>query len=134
MAKMNPVVHFEMAAENKKRMAEFYTKVFGWQTQLLGAEMGDYVLVSTTPTDNNGRPINPGEINGGIYQKTNDPVLNQPSVVIAVEDINESIEKINNGGGKILGEVQDITGIGKYVSFLDTEGNRAGMLQPSGNM
>ncbi len=32
MSKMNPVVHFEMAAENGKRMAEFYTNVFGWKT------------------------------------------------------------------------------------------------------
>jgi predicted enzyme related to lactoylglutathione lyase len=25
---MNPVVHFEMPAEDRKRMADFYTKVF----------------------------------------------------------------------------------------------------------
>jgi len=96
--------------------------------------MGDYVLVSTTPTDSNGRPTSPGAINGGIYQKTNDPISNHPSVVIAVDDINDSIENIKNSGGKILGEVQEIPGIGKYISFLDTEGNRVGMLQPSGNM
>ncbi|NWF90349.1 MAG: VOC family protein [Ignavibacteriaceae bacterium] len=131
---MNPVVHFEMAAENSKRMAEFYTKVFGWQTQQLGPEMGEYILVTTTQTDANGRPTTPGAINGGIYQKMDDPVMNHPSVVIAVDDINESIQNINNSGGKILGEVQDIPGIGKYVSFLDTEGNRVGMLQPSTNM
>lgn len=29
--KMNPVVHFEMPAEDKKRMSKFYTKAFGWQ-------------------------------------------------------------------------------------------------------
>jgi predicted enzyme related to lactoylglutathione lyase len=28
--KMNPVVHFEMPANDRKRMADFYTKVFGW--------------------------------------------------------------------------------------------------------
>ena len=33
---MNPVVHFEMPAEDRKRMAEFYTKVFGWKTEQLG--------------------------------------------------------------------------------------------------
>jgi hypothetical protein len=49
--KMNPVVHFEMPAEDKKRMAGFYTKVFGWQTQMLGPEMGDYVLATTTETE-----------------------------------------------------------------------------------
>ena len=30
---MNPVVHFEMPAEDKNRMADFYTKAFGWKTQ-----------------------------------------------------------------------------------------------------
>jgi predicted enzyme related to lactoylglutathione lyase len=43
---MNPVVHFEMTAEDRKRMADFYTKVFGWKIQQLGEEMG--VLVTTT--------------------------------------------------------------------------------------
>jgi predicted enzyme related to lactoylglutathione lyase len=33
MCKMYPIVHFEMPAEDKKRMSEFYTKTFGWQTQ-----------------------------------------------------------------------------------------------------
>jgi len=134
MSKMNPVVHFEMPAENRKRMAEFYTKTFGWQTQQLGHEMGEYVLVSTTETSQDGRPKMPGAINGGFYQKTDDPVSNHPSIVIAVDDINEFIGKIKNGGGKILGEIQEIPGIGKYVSFLDTEGNRIGMLQPLSGM
>jgi len=131
MSKMNPVVHFEMPAENRKRMAEFYTKTFGWQTQQLGPEMGEYLLVSTTETSQDGHPKMPGAINGGFYQKTDDPVSNYPSVVISVDDINESIGKIKNGGGKILGEVQEIPGIGKYISFIDTESNRVGMLQPS---
>jgi hypothetical protein len=127
---MNPVVHFEMASEDGKRMSNFYTKVFGWQTQQLGEEMGGYILVTTTETGSNGMPKNPGAINGGFYQKTDDPVSNYPSVVISVDDINESIGKIKNSSGKILGEIQEITGIGKYISFLDTEGNRLSILQP----
>jgi predicted enzyme related to lactoylglutathione lyase len=111
-------------------MAEFYTKAFGWNTQQLGPEMGEYVVVTTSETDDNGRPKNPGMINGGFYQKTDDPVSNHPSVVIAVDDINESIPKIEQGGGKILGEPMEIPGIGMYVSFVDTEGNRVSLLQP----
>jgi predicted enzyme related to lactoylglutathione lyase len=130
MAKMNPVVHFEMSAENGKRMAEFYSKVFGWQTQQFGEEMGGYILASTTETDENGMPKNPGAINGGFYQRTEDPALNHPSVVISVDDINESIEKVKKEGGKTLGKIEEIPGIGQYISFIDTEGNRAGMLQP----
>lgn len=52
--KMNPVAHFEMPAEDKKRMAEFYTRVFGWKTTQLGPEMGNYVLVQTTETEESG--------------------------------------------------------------------------------
>jgi hypothetical protein len=29
-------------------MAKFYRDAFGWQTRLLGEEMGNYVLVTTT--------------------------------------------------------------------------------------
>ncbi len=130
MTKMNPVVHFEMAAKDGKRMAEFYTKVFGWQTQQLGEEFGGYILASTTETDENGMIKDPGRINGGFYQKMDDPAMNHPSVVIAVDDLNESMEKIKNNGGKVIGEVQDIPGIGNYISFFDSEGNRVGMLQP----
>jgi predicted enzyme related to lactoylglutathione lyase len=134
MSKMNPVIHFEMPAENRKRMSEFYTKSFGWQTQQLGSEMGEYIVVTTSESDETGRPKSPGVINGGFYQKTDDPISNHPSVVIAVDDINESIQKVKKAAGKILGEIQEIPGIGKYVSFQDTEGNRVGILQPSSGM
>ena len=56
---MNPVVHFEMPAKDRKRMADFYTRVFGWRTQMLGPEMGNYVVVTTTEPDENGRRTSP---------------------------------------------------------------------------
>jgi uncharacterized protein len=37
---MNPVVHFEIPAEDRSRMAEFYTRVFGWHAQMLGPRDG----------------------------------------------------------------------------------------------
>ena len=127
---MNPVIHFEMPAEDRKRMSNFYTQAFGWQTQQLGAEMGEYVLATTTESDENGRPKNPGTINGGFFQKTNDMPSQYPSVVIGVQDIKEQMKKVQSAGGKVLGEPMEIPGIGWYVSFFDTEGNRVSMLQP----
>ena len=128
---MNPVVHFEMPAEDRKRMADFYTKVFGWKTQQLGEDMGNYVLATTTDSDENGMPKNPGAINGGFFQKTNDKPAQYPSVVIAVDNIQEHMGNVEKSGGKVLGEPVDIPGIGMYVSFLDTEGNRGSMIQPT---
>jgi uncharacterized protein len=126
---MNPVVHFEMPAEDRKRMADFYTKVFGWKTEQLGEDMGNYVLATTTDSDEKG-PKKPGAINGGFFQKTDDKPAQYPSVVIAVDDIKEHIKTVEESGGKVLGEPWDIPGIGLYVSFFDTEGNRVGMIQP----
>jgi len=126
---MNPVVHFEMPYENPDRMAKFYQSAFGWQTQKLGQEMGNYVLATTTDTDKSG-PKKPGAINGGFYPKKPDWPAQFPTVVVAVDDIKEGVRKVTAAGGKVLGEPMQIPGVGEYVSFTDTEGNRVSMLQP----
>ncbi len=126
---MNPVVHFETPYDNRVRMAKFYESAFGWRTQLLGEEMGNYVLATTTETDENG-PKKPGAINGGFFQKKPDWPGQYPSVVIAVDNMEESAKKVTDTGGKLLGEPMEIPGVGRYVSFIDTEGNRVSMLQP----
>jgi len=127
---MNPVVHFEMPADDRNRMAGFYSSVFGWKTQFMGEEMGNYVTVTTTETDANGRPVTPGAINGGFYPRSADIADQHPSVVISVENIHESVKKITGAGGKVNGEPVHIPQIGDYVSFFDTEGNRVSLLQP----
>ncbi len=83
---MDPVVHFELPYDNRVRMAKFYESVFGWQTQLLAEDMGNYVLATTTETDESG-PKKNGVINGGFYPKKPDWPAQYPSIVIAVEDV-----------------------------------------------
>jgi predicted enzyme related to lactoylglutathione lyase len=134
MAKMNPVVHFEMPADDRQRMADFYTKAFGWQMQMFGPEMGDYVVATTTESDQTGRPKAPGAINGGFFPRRADLPAQVPSVVIGVDDIKQAMKKVNDAGGKVLGDPIEIPGIGQYVSFVDTEGNRVSLLQPNGRM
>lgn len=126
---MNPVVHFEMPYDDQARMATFYEQAFGWRTEALGKEAGSYVIATTTETDE-GRPKTPGAINGGFFPKKADWPAQHPSVVIAVDDINASMEQVRRAGGSVLGEPMEIPGVGSYVSFIDTEGNRVSMLQP----
>jgi predicted enzyme related to lactoylglutathione lyase len=118
-----------MPLEDRKRCSEFYAKVFGWKMQQLGPEMGDYLLANTSETDKNGMVKNPGNINGGFYQKGTSGTI--PHIVIAVENLENHMHIVKNHGGKIDGEPQDIPGVGKFVMFKDSEGNRVGMLQPS---
>lgn len=138
--KPNPVVHFEMGYEDKDRMCAFYENVFGWQTNRLGPDMGEYVVATTTETDENRMVTKPGTINGGFYQKTDNPLSHAPSVVIAVDDIRDAMKKVEEAGGKILGamdqsgqnsmEPQQIPGVGLWISAMDTENNRFSILQP----
>jgi predicted enzyme related to lactoylglutathione lyase len=127
---MNPVVHFEMPYDNRSRMAKFYESVFGWKTQQLGEDQGNYVLADTTGAPEGG-PKRPGAINGGFFPRKPDWPAQYPSIVIAVDDIKDAMKKLASAGGKVLGDPVEIPGVGQYVSFIDTEGNRASVLQPA---
>lgn len=136
----NPVVHFEMGYNDRERMKKFYSTAFGWQMQQMGDDMGNYVVAQTTETDDKGMIKTPGHINGGFYQKAG-PASQAPSVVIAVDDIKQAVEDVKANGGKILGgmlpdgtktmEPTEIPGVGLWISFEDTEGNRVSLLQPN---
>ena len=90
--KPNPVVHFEMPAKDTKRISDFYAKAFGWQTKQLGPDMGNYILATTTDSDEKGVPRKPGTINGGFFVRTEQNQV--PGVVIQVEDIKEAMKKV----------------------------------------
>ncbi len=128
--KMNPVVHFEMPATDKKRAKKFYEEAFGWEMTQFGPEMGEYLLATTTPTDKKTNiPKDPGTINGGFFQKPTQGKV--PHMVISVDDLDKHVKVVKKAGGKINGKPMEIPGIGKFVLFEDSEGNHVGMLQPS---
>ena len=136
----NPVVHFEMGYFDRDRMKKFYETAFGWGMQQMGADMGNYVVAHTAETDDKGMIKTPGTINGGFYQKSDNPLSHAPSFVISVQDIKSAIKAIEAGGGKLLGamdesgnnsmEPQMIPGVGLWMSFQDPEGNRVSVMQP----
>ena len=127
---MDPVVHFEFPFDDRERIARFYQAAFGWQTQMLGEEMGNYVVVTTANEDVKSEGTFRGAIGGGFFQRKPDWPGQSPSVVIAVQDIQVSMRKVAQAGGEVFGEPMLIPGIGDYVAFQDTEGNRVSMLQP----
>lgn len=135
---MNSVVHFELPVEDRDRASDFYSKVFGWKANKMGEEMGGYTTVQTADTDENGMVKEPGRINGGLFIKTERDQL--PTVVLAVDDIQEAMKKVADNGGEIIGgsyaagQPDDIPGVGLYIGVRDTEGNRIALLQPKSNM
>lgn len=140
LTNMDPVVHFEMGYFDWERMKKFYEATFNWKMRSMGKEMGDYIVAQTTETDEDGMIKKPGNINGGFYEKTDDPSSHPPSVVIAVPDIKKAMKDVIANGGKVLGAMDDkgkhsmdpmmIPGVGLWISIEDTEKNRVSMLQP----
>jgi uncharacterized protein len=121
--KMDPVIHFELPADDPEHLREFYETVFGWQTTPLGPEMGNFVLAFTSETDAETRmPKKRGFINGGFYRRTapNEHV----KLTVLVDDIREAMKTIEASGGKVLGEPFEMPGVGLFVDFVDPAGNR----------
>ena len=75
------------------------------------------------------RYVDEAELSGFFPLKPDWPAQH-PSVVISVGDIKKAMKDVAIAGGEILGEPMEIPGIGQYVSFNDTEGNRVSLLQP----
>lgn len=127
---MDAVVHFELPYDDAGRIARFYEAAFGWKLNRLGPEMGNYVLATTAEQD--AIPDAPrGAINGGFFPRSGDKPDQHPSVVVGVRDMGMAMAAVRRAGGEVLGEPMDIPGVGRYVAFRDTEGNRLSILEPS---
>jgi uncharacterized protein len=125
---MNRVVHFEIPADNMERAKKFYSENFGWKLNQLGPDMGNYVLVQTGPSDEQGMPQDRAFINGGLM--TRDPSASSPVLVIAVDNADAAVEKAKKSGGRLVGEIMDIPNVGRYARIQDTEGNVIGVIKP----
>ena len=125
------VVHFEMPYEDAGRVAAFYEAAFGWGMQALGPQMNDYILAETSDS-REGRAVEPGKINGGLFPRKPDWPHQAPMVVIGVGDIRAAIQRVKDAGGKCHGEPHDIPGVGLYIAGQDTEGNGFALLQSTG--
>ena len=124
---MDKVVHFEIPADDTARAKEFYASIFDWQ--LTDMDMGGgnmYTTLMTVPVDEQSRiPTEPGAINGGLMKRTNDTPA--PVVTIGVDAIDDTLKKIEAGGGSTVQPRTEIPGMGAFAYFKDSEGNVVGL-------
>ena len=129
---MDKVVHFEIPADDTARAKAFYGSIFDWQ--LTDMDMGGgnmYTTLMTVPVDEKSRiPTEPGAINGGLMKRTNDTP--SPVVTIDVEGIDDTLKKIEAGGGSTVQPRTEIPGMGAYAYFKDSEGNVVGLWETMG--
>jgi predicted enzyme related to lactoylglutathione lyase len=122
---MDKVVHFEVPFDDADRAHGFYREAFGWQMQSMPG-MG-YSLVTTTPTDESGRPGEVGGINGGMLARQGP--ITAPVITIGVEDLDDSLARIEKLGGTVEIGRQAVGEMGFSAYVRDTEGNLIGLWQ-----
>ena len=122
---MDKVVHFEVPFEDGERATTFYREAFGWQLNAM--PQFRYVMVTTSATDEQGRPTEPGAINGGMLERQGP--ITAPVITIGVENLDDALAHIEKLGGKVAIGRQPVGDMGYSAYFHDTEGNLIGLWQ-----
>jgi predicted enzyme related to lactoylglutathione lyase len=123
---MRKVVHFEIPTDDLDRAKKFYDSIFGWELQTMPMGDGEYTSVKTTAVDDQTQmPTEPGAINGGMFERTEQ--LASPVITIDVEAIDDALQQIEDNGGSTLTPRTPIPGMGAFAYFKDSEGNVLGL-------
>jgi len=123
---MNSVVYFEIPVDELERAEEFYSRAFGWTMRRM--QELNYTTIMTSSQEDE-LPSKLGTINGGMQKRGNGVV--HPVVTIRVEDIDSSLRKIEELGGRIFISKSKVSDMGFSAYFQDSEGNVLGLWQDS---
>ena len=108
----------ELTTPNPQQAMDFYRQVFGWSYEKMDGV--EYYTVS-----NKGRP------NGGIMPPAEGMEAMPPNwaVYFSIENIDETVTRAAQLGGKVLTPVMDAGGIGRFAFIADPTGAVAGFIQ-----
>lgn len=126
---MRKVVHFEIPADDVEGAKSFYGSVFDWDLNTMQMAEGEYTIVTTTPVDDSMMPTEPGAINGGLMQRSDETP--SPVITIDVDDIEQSLKDVEAAGGSTVTPRTAIPGMGAFGYFKDPEGNIMGLWETS---
>lgn len=112
-----PIVHIEISSTDLSKAQRFYSQLFNWK--ITGWEgSSDYLMFET------------GKEPGGGIQKVDkvnpgDGVL----IYVLVEDIEKTLQKAKELGGKIVKEKTEIPNVGWFGLLADLDGNTIGVFK-----
>jgi predicted enzyme related to lactoylglutathione lyase len=115
--KTNPISWFEIPVRDVGKTRKFYEKVF--DTELTLEDMDGFNMAFFPMAENA-----PGAAGMLIKGETYEPSHAGTIVYFSVEDIEETLRRINANGGKTLLPKKSIGEYGFIAHFEDTEGNR----------
>lgn len=112
---MNKLKHFDIHAADVERARTFYERIFDWK---FGSYPGADEFYQVRASD--------GEVIGAVqsrrYNAHSKDILGF-ECSIAVDDVDETVRRVEEAGGKTLMKKTAIPGVGWIAKFTDTEGN-----------
>ncbi|GAA2724222.1 VOC family protein [Cellulomonas aerilata] len=119
------VVHFELPYDDGERAQKFYSEAFGWS--LMPMPEMEYTVVTTGPVTQDGRPTEPGYVNGGLLPR---PAAAPGTVVVVdVDDIDATLVAVERAGGSTVAGRRAVGDMGFTAYVEDSEGNVVGLWQ-----
>ena len=107
-------IHCEIRSADPDATRDFFGKLFGWKYPEEGAFPG-YTFADTGDKDGTATAISP-------LQGDADQVL----FFVGVEDVNATLAKAEELGGKIIQETQEVPGV-SFGVFADAQGHQVGV-------
>lgn len=118
----DPIIHFEIPADNVARAKKFYETIFKWKINRI-PNMDYYSIIAKSKETG---------INGGMMKRKmpRQPCMNY----ISVKSIDATLKKVTASGGKIAMRPETVKGNAKMqpfriAAFMDPEGNYIGLVE-----
>jgi predicted enzyme related to lactoylglutathione lyase len=112
-------IHFDLGATDPARAIAFYKAAFGWTAEKWNGPT-EYYLITT------GASREPG-IDGGLAPSKGEGV--DTNLTLGVASLEEAMAHVTVAGGRIVGDIHMIPGVGRMVTCKDTEGNSFGLIE-----
>lgn len=125
---MDRVRAFNIPVDDMSRAKAFYESVFGWEVWVVSGSGGDYHYAATSPGGEDGEPLRPGSINGGLFSKGTHGI-GSIFLELEVPSIDESVAKVLSQGGRLVREKRPMLDFAYFAIVQDPFGNHLGLME-----
>ena len=115
-------VWHEQVSPEPKQAQGFYTQLFGWETEVFKPGEVDYAMISWR-----------GQAHGGFGKALEGAPPPHWLSHVAVEDLDETIEKVKGAGGTLTAGPFDMSEVGRMAIVADPQGAYLSLYEPEGD-
>lgn len=119
---MPTIFHFDIPVDDPTRAGKFYETVFGWNMKKVSNPATGIEFWMCETSDEHGN----NGISGGMMERKSLPTVTN---YIGVSSIDKYLSKIEQAGGKVVLQKTEITNIGAFALFMDSENNLFGLFE-----